>query len=347
MFSRKFIFLCTSFIFLTSCSLLSTIFKPDLEEEKRDRFEVATGHKLMNLYEKQDKLGYVYDQGTFIKNIWGGKKTESHTGQSITLTYTRKDFDKLKLFLGDSFNVGPSLENVHHVNVDLEDIRKYELVDIQPLVEYMGKNSLQLIRKNFVVSMIKVSRFTIRAYEKVMGQFGAEYRPFPMLKVGGKTGVSVHRQDEQIGYNVFIGYKLYNGSEWWNNNFESLPKVGVVVDQPKTESTIDRVRARVRGKIAQYNSLPEDDRNSLRMYIMTRSEYEDDWTLQSKATIDTEGYFEGIVKLGTLESGNGHRYSIATFVTYFDINRDVNSKIPFLPFNKGKYVIRVTRKDVF
>ena len=180
-----------------------------------------------------------------------------------------------------------------------------------------------------------------------MGQFGAEYRPYPMLKVGGKTGVSVHRKDEQIGYNVFIGYKLYNGSSWWDNNFESLPKVGVIINQPENESSIDRVRARVKGRIAQYNNLPEDDRNSLRMYIMTRSEYEDDWTLQSKATVDTEGLFEGIIKLGTLEKGNGHRYSVAAFVTYFDINRDVNSKIPFLPFNKGKYVIRVKREDNF
>ncbi|WP_419655887.1 hypothetical protein [Desulfosarcina variabilis] len=57
--------------------------------------------------------------------------------------------------------------------------------------------------------------------------------------------------------------------------------------------------------------------------------------------------FEGVAHLGTLQSGDGHRYTIAAFVTYFQIIREVNSSIPILPFNKGKDIISVSRKDFF
>ena len=43
--------------------------------------------------------------------------------------------------------------------------------------------------------------------------------------------------------------------------------------------------------------------------------------------------------------GDGHRYSVTAFATYFEINREVNANIPFLPFNKGMFLINVTRRD--
>ena len=329
----------------SSCALLS-ILSPDLQEEKEDRFRRATGHELLKIYNKEEKLGYVYDKGTLIKRVWGGEKVVQPTGQSIKLTYTREDFDKLKLLLGDDLSIGPGLENVHHIVVYLEDIHKYELTNIQPLIEYTGKESAELLQRPFIVSMLKVSKLSIEAYQKFAGEFGAEYRPYPMVKLRGSTGTSSQRKEEQVGYNIFIGYKLYDGSKWVQD-FEDMPKLDVWIVRPKPDATIDGVRVRIVGTVLQYHKLQEEYQNRLRLYLMVRDEYQDQWLLQPKARLDTEGRFESIVRLGTLEKGDGHRYSIAVFATYFEINRKVNTIIPFLPFNKGKYIINVTRRDNF
>lgn len=334
-------------VILCSCALLGLLFDPSIEEEKADRFFTATHHQLLRIFTKEEKLGYIYDNGIFVKKVWGGTKIKPQaTGQTIKLTYTKKDFDSLKLILGEELSLGPGLENVHHVVLQLEDIYKYELIDFQPLIEYMGENDLDLLGKEFVVSMLKVSKFSVRGYQKVMGEFGAEYRPYPFVKIKGSTGMSSERGEEQIGYNLFVGCKVYSGKKWVEN-FNAMPKLDVWITKPTNNITIKRVRARVEGSILQYNTIADEYKNKLRLYIMTRDEYKDNWILQSKARIDTGGNFEGIVKLGSLEKGNGHRYSIATFVTYFKINRKVNSTIPFLPFNKGKYIVNVKRDDDF
>ena len=339
-----FLFLLT--FLLPSCAVMDMLIEPDTMEQRIDRFKAATDHELFKIYIKEDKLGYIFDNGDPIKKVWGGKKVVSQTGQTIKLVYTRESFDKLKLFLGDDLSVGPGLENVHHVYVYLEDITKYELVDIQPMIEYMGDQHRELLKKKFVVSMIKVSKFSVEAYQKVMGDFGAEYRPYPMVKIKGSTGVSSKKGEEQAAYNIFVGYKLYDGSDWIDN-FDALPKVDLKIEQPPADTTIDRVRARVKGRITGYATLPDTYKNKIWLYLMSRDEYRDDWLLQTRATINVNGEFEGVIKLGTLEEGNGHRYTIAAFITYFKINREVNSVIPILPFNKGKDIIRVKRKDNF
>ena len=203
-----------------------------------------------------------------------------------------------------------------------------------------------MLQKPFVISMIKVSKFGIEAYQKVIGEFGAEYRPYPFLKIKGSSGITSKEGEEQTGYNVFIGYKLYTGSDWIQD-FSKMPKADILITDPNPNQMIDRVRARVRGSIINYHKIPDEYRNKIQLYLMIRNEYKDHWILQSKARIDTQGHFEGIVKLGTLEEGDGHRYSIAAFVSYFKINRKINSKIPLLPFNKGKYIINVKREDDF
>lgn len=331
---------------LCSCALFSMLFEPDIQKEKEERFEQATGHQLLKIPLKEDKLGYIIDNGVFVKKVWGGKIVHSATGQNISLSYKREDFDKIKLFLGDDFSLGPELENVHHVVISLEDIQQYQLVDFQPLIEYMGQENLPLLQRDFVVSMLKVSKFNVTAFQKRAGEFGAEYHPYPMIKLRGSTGTGVQREDQQVGYNIFVGYKPYNGSEWLKN-FEEMPKLDVWITQPDNNAIVKEVRARIRGTILRYPKLEDVYRNALRLYIMTRDEYEDQWILQPETRIDTDGNFEGVVRLGTLEAGNGHRYSVTAFATFFEINRDANPKIAFLPFNKGKYVINVKREDNF
>ena len=331
-------------IHLPSCALFGMLFTPNIEGEKKDRFLTATDHQLLKIYSKEEKLGYVYDNNIYVKKVWGGKKICQPTGQSIKLTYTQKDFDNLKVLLGDDLSLGPGLENIHHLELYLEDIHKCELIDIQPQIEYMGKEYTDLLRKPFIASMIKVTKMSIKAYQKVIGEFGAEYRPYPMIKLKGSTGTSSGREEEQVGYNVFVGYKTYDGSEWMQS-FENMPKIDLWILRPEKNSIIKRDRVRITGSIVNYNKIEDDYKNRLRVYLMVRDEYFDNWILQSKTRVDNEGYFEGIVKLGTPESGDGHRYSIAAFATYFEINREVNSEIPDLPFNKGKYIINVTRKD--
>lgn len=340
------VFIAYMLILPCSCAMWDSVFGPNIENEKEDIFFKKTGHQLLKIYVKEDKLGYIFDKGVFIKKAWGGRKIISHTGQDITLVYKRESFDKLKLFLGDDFDIGPHLDVVHYVEVHLNDVYQYQLTDVQPLIEYMGKESLPLLQQDFIASMIKVSRFSVEAYQKVAGEIAAVYRPYqlPMLKVKGSTGTSSSRTEDQVGYNIFVGYQLYNGTQWIQD-FEETPKVEIWILNPNNDAIITRVRARIKGSIPNYYKLEEKYKNQLRVYLMTKDEYEDQWILQSKVTIDPDGRFEGIIKLGTLERGDGHRYSIAAFATYFDINREVNSKIPFLPFNKGKYQMYVTRKD--
>ena len=109
-------FLLIAALSLHGCALLGLLFEPNLEEEKKDRFLAATGHELLQIYTKEEKLGYVYDNNVLIKKVWGGKKISQPTGQSLKLTYTRKDFDSLKVILGDDLSLGPGLENVHHID---------------------------------------------------------------------------------------------------------------------------------------------------------------------------------------------------------------------------------------
>jgi hypothetical protein len=281
-----------------------------------------------------------------VKKIWGGRVQISPTGQTIKLAYTKESFDKLKLFLGNDFNVGSGLENVHHVYIYFEDVQKFDLVDFQPLIEYMGKDKINLLKKKFVVSMIKVSSFRVEAFRKIKGEFGTEFQPYPLTKAQLASGVTSTKQEEQSAYNVFVGYKLYAGKDWIIK-FDKMPKMDVNIASPEKDQIIDRVRTRVRGKISNYEKLSDKYKNQMWLYLMVRDEYEDNWLLQKRATVNDTGDFEGIVHLGSLESGDGHRYSIAAFVTYFKINRDVNSVIPILPFNKGKDIISVSRKDSF
>lgn len=331
---------------LSSCALLGLLFEPDLEEEKQDHFERSTGHQLLKIGEKEPKLGYIYEDGTFTKKVWGGKEVMSQLNYSTKLIYTKEDLDQIKLFLGDDFELGPHLKNIHHIYVNLDDIHRYQLTDLQPMIEYMGKEDRPLLEEDFVVSMIKVTRFSVEAYQEVEGAFGAEYRHYELpFKISGSTGSTSTRTEEQVGYNIFIGYKLYNGSRWIKD-FEATPKVDIWILHPNDDAVIDQVRGRVKGSILNYHKLEEDYRTQLRLYLMVRDHYyDDDWVLQSKVSIDTLGRFEGLVHLGTLKKGDGHRYSIAVFATYFDINREVNSRFPFLPFNKGQYIIYVTRRD--
>ena len=323
------------------------ITRPNPLKKQTEQFESMTGHTMLAVHTTEDKLGYILDNGTFVKQVWGGRTVVSSAGESMEFTYTRENFDKLRLFLGDQFNWGVSLETAHHVDVSLEDIQRYEIVDYQPLVEYMGEQFADLVKHEFVVSMIKVTKFSMRAYKKVTGKFGTEFQPYPLARVAAETGGSLTDSNEYAGYNVFVGYRMYDGYKWWDNNFEKMPKVTVEIESPAPDSVIDRVRTRVRGSVKEFSKLPDAVRTRMRLYVMTRDEYEDNWLLQSKATIDEEGVFEGIARLGTLDAGDGHRYSLAVFVTYFDLNREVNSTIPYLPFNMGKQTLMVTRKDSF
>jgi hypothetical protein len=331
---------------LSSCSALHYLQAPKTKEMTVDRFEEMTGHTLLDVCTKEDALGYLYDNGVFVKKIWGGRVQISPTGQTIKLAYTKESFDKLKLFLGNDFNVGSGLENVHHVYIYFEDVQKFDLVDFQPMIEYMGKNNIGILKKKFVVSMIKVSSFRVEAFRKIKGEFGTEFQPYPLTKAQLASGVTSTKQEEQSAYNVFVGYKLYAGKDWIIK-FDKMPKMDVNIASPEKDQVIDRVRTRVRGKISNYEKLSDKYKNQMWLYLMVRDEYEDNWLLQKRATVNDTGDFEGIVHLGSLESGDGHRYSIAAFVTYFKINRDVNSVIPILPFNKGKDIISVSRKDSF
>ncbi len=238
------------------------------------------------------------------------------------------------------------METVHHINVYFEDATKYELVDPQPLIEYMEPDSANLLEKEFIVSMIKVSHYRLEAYKKVKSEFGTEFRPYPMVRTDGSTGGSATRLDERTAFNIFVGYKLYQGQDWIID-FNRLPKVDLKISNPKHDARIDRVRTRVRGIIDGFPDMKDRYKNKMWLYIMVRDEYQDNWLLQKRATINALGEFEGVAHLGTLESGDGHRYSIAAFVTYFKLNREVNSSIPILPFNKGKDIISVSRKDSF
>lgn len=340
--------ICVGMMFLTlsSCSAISYFIAPKAQKLTEDRFYEITGHQLLDVYTKQNMLGYVYDKGRFLKQVWGGKVVSSPTGQDVKLVYTRENFDKLKFFLGSDFSVGPALETVHHINVYFEDVYKFDLVDHQPLIKYMGEENCDLLEKPFVVSMIKVSHYRLEAYKKINGEFGTEFSPYPMAKISAETGGSTSQEDERKAFNVFVGYRLYKGKDWIGD-FEKYPKVDVKIDSPTPDAIINRVRTRVRGRVANYPSLNDDYKNKMWLYIMTRDEYQDNWRLQKRATIDAQGMFEGVAHLGTLESGDGHRYNIATFVTYFQLNREVNSSIPILPFNKGKDIISVSRKDSF
>lgn len=331
---------------LSACSVIGYMTAPNAQRLAEQRFAEITGHKLMDVYTKEDRLGYLYEDGNFIKKVWGGKVIVSPTGQDIKLIYTRENFDKLKLFLGSNFSIGPGLETVHHINVYFEDLYKYELVDHQPLIEYMGGDSLTLLKKKFVVSMLKASHYRMEAFKKIKGEFGTEFQPYPMTKVDASSGGATSSGDERKAFNIFVGCKLSQGKDWILN-FDQMPKVNVKISHPGADTRIDRVRTRVRGNIESFSSLNERYKNKMWLYIMVRDEYEDDWRLQKRATINAEGDFEGVAHLGTLERGDGHRYSIAAFVTYFQLNRDVNSSIPILPFNKGKDVISVSRKDSF
>jgi hypothetical protein len=337
------------FLPLSSCALLGMIFGADTEGEKKDRFLAVTGHELLKIYSKEEKLGFIYDEDrhgndAFVKRAWGGKKIIQPTGQSIKLTYSYKEFDQIKLILAEELSVGPELENVHHIVLNLEDVHRYELVDVQPLMELMGKENISLLEKPFVISMLKVTKFSVEAFQKTMGRFGAEYRPYPLIKIKGSTGASSEKSQEQVGYNIFVGYKLYYGSKWIEH-FEGMPKIDLWILKPEKDAVIGGERTRITGTILRYPNVLDEYKNRLRLYLMVQDENEDHWVLQPKARIDTEGYFEGIVRLGKSETGDGHRYSIAAFATYFDINREVNSNIPYLPFNKGKYIINVTRRD--
>ncbi|HON43767.1 MAG TPA: hypothetical protein PLR86_00260, partial [Planctomycetota bacterium] len=253
-------------------------------------------------------------------------------------------FDEVKAILNSSFRVGPSLENAHSIYLFLEDITKYELIDPQPLIEYMSPDNTELLQKPFVYSMIKVSKMSIQTRKQITGGVNAEYELSPKIAVTAGTGVGTEHTSEDAGYNVFVGQKFMEGAQWVDN-FHDAPKVDIVLIKPLKDAVIDQVQARVQGHILQYHLIPENFQNKLQLYIMVQNEYEDDWILQSKARVDMNGYFEAILKLGTLEEGNGHRYSISAFATYFKINREVNSTIPFLPFNKGQYIINVKRQD--
>ena len=334
---------------LSSCALLGMMMGDNVEAEKADRFEKATGHELLKMPIKEEKggtppLGYIFENGVFVKKVWGGRIEHSATGQNITLRYKKEDADKIKVFLGSDFSFGPELQNVNHFVLTLEDIHQYQLVDAQPLIEFMGKDSLPLLEQDFIISMIKVSKFSVQAFQKISAEFGAEYHPYPMVNLKGSTGTSAQRDDDQFGYNIFVGYKTYNGSHWLQD-FESKPKINVAITHPADDATIPYAQTRVKGGISDYRMLTDEYRNRLRVYVITRNEFEDEWVLQPEARVGTDGKFESVVDLGTLRSGNGQRYSIAVFATYFAINKEANSKIPFLPFDKGRYLINVKRED--
>lgn len=331
-------------LLLCQCAFLGALTDKDVEAEKADRFESATGHQILKIPLKEDKLGYVYDKGVFVKKVWGGKVEHSATGQTITLRYKKEDIDKIKLFLGDDLSLGPELQNIHHFVLTLEDIHQYQLVDPQPLIEFMGTENLPLIEQDFVVSMLKVSKFSVQAFQQIKGEFGAEYHPYPMVKLRGSTGTSVEREQEQMSYNIFIGYNLYNGVQWIQD-FEKKPRVNMVISDPLNDAKIEYPLKRVRGQITDYTMLPDQFRNQLRVYVLARNEFDNHWLLQPEARLDTKGNFESVAQLGDLRVGNGQRYTIAVFATYFPVSQEANSKIPFVPFDKGKYLINVKRED--
>ena len=330
----------------SSCSLLGMLTSPNVEKEKKDRFLSATGHEMLSIFAKEDRLGYLYEKGFFTRKVWGGKVSEQHIGQNIELSYSREDFDKLRATLGDRLEVGPGLENIHYIVLRLEDVKKYELIDPQPLIEYMSREDSDLLKKPFVYSMIKVSKMSIEAYQKFNGDIGAVYKICEGVSIKGGSGLSSTKEESQAGYNVFVGYKLMDGTNWIRD-FQDAPKVDLVITSPANNVLVKSAKGRVKGNILQYNLLPEEYQNKLQIYMMVHDESEDHWLLQSEARIDTKGAFEAYIELGTLKEGDNHRYSIAAFATYFKINRDVNTVIPILPFNKGKYVINVTRRDEF
>ncbi len=342
-FRQFFIFLCCLSLF--SCALFGRIFPPDLEQEKQDRFLAATGHDMLKILFQEDRLGYVFENDIFVKKVWGGKVVEQAVNQEIRIVYERKDFDKLKLFIGDDLSIGPSLENIHYMILRLENVKRYELVDFQPLVAYMGTHNVELLKKPFVASMIKAAKYSVEAYQKMSSEIEGAYIPHPMVMIKAKTGTESKNSDEQYGYNAFVGYKLFDGSQWILD-FEKTPKVQVYINSPQDNEVIKNVRVRIKGSLIDYHQLPEHYKNQLRLYVMVRNEYQDDWILQTKARLDpNNGKFEAIALLGDLERGNGHRYSVVAFVSYFDINRESNSTFPFLPFNKGQYLVNVQRND--
>ena len=345
-YKKWYIWLC---LVLASCALLGRVFPPDLEEEKKDSFFEKTGHEMLKMLQKEQKLGYLCDNGVFIKKVWGGKIEEVSVRQDITLVYRRNDFDKLKLLLGSELSVGPGLENVYYIILKLEDIKQYRLDEPQPLIQYMGPESLELLQKPFVISMIKVTRYSVTAYQQGEAELEGVYIPHPLVRIQGSTGSKSTRESDEYGYNAFVGYKTYDGSEWVQKYFEHKPKADLVILNPLENDKIPEVRLRLQGSILNYSQIPEEYQNQLRIYLMVQDEYQNDyWLLQSKAVIDRKtGHFGGMLMLGTLQSGNGHRYSIVAFATYFDINREANSKIPFLPFNKGQALVNVQRQDNF
>jgi hypothetical protein len=324
--------------------MFGALFDPNVESETADHFERKTGHEILKIPLKEDKLGYVYEKGVFVKKVWGGKIVHNPIGENAILRYKKEDVDKIKVFLGDDFSIGPELQNIHHFVLTLENLSTYQLVDPQPLIEYMGQESLPLIEQDFVVSMVKVSKFSVQAFQQVKSGFGVEYYPYPMIKLSASTGSSVQREQEQTSYEIFIGYKLYNG-ESWIHDFEQKPSVNIMISDPANDAKLTYPLKQVRGCISDYKLLEKEYRTQLRVYVMTRDEFDAHWLLQPETRVGNDGNFEGVAQCGDLFAGNGHRYSIVVFATYFTINPAVNSKIPFLPFDKGKYLINVKRED--
>lgn len=187
-------------VIFCSCATISFFRQPDLQKKQKERFETMTGHTMLAIHATEPKLGFVMDDGVFVKKVWGGREMVSAGGENIELTYTRENFDRLRLFLGDQVSFGTSLETAHHIDVSLEDMRRYELADWQPLIEYMGEQSEGLIQQDFVVSMIKVTKFSMRAYKKVTGTFGTEFQPLPLARAGVETGGSTTEGTEYVGY---------------------------------------------------------------------------------------------------------------------------------------------------
>lgn len=316
------------------------------EESALSCMEEKTGHNFTPFLEAEHKLGYIMQDRFFVKQAWGGNVAETSLGQDITCTFTYKDFDKVRAFIGTDFNVSPSLEGVDMVRLRLENIKRYELKDPQPLIQYLGEENRKILEQPFVFSMIKASKFSIEAYQKTSVDTEAAYVPHPMVKLHAKTGFTHEGSQENVGYEAFVGYQILSGKDWLAD-FESKPKVTVRITSPVPNAIIDKPRIRVKGTIPDYLMLPDEYKNQLRLYLMVRSQQlGNDYVLLPKLQIDpNSGNFEGIVTLGTLDEGDGHRYSIVAFATYFEVNRTVNAKIPHLPFNKGQALVNVTRRD--
>lgn len=316
------------------------------EETAVSCMEEKTGHQFTPFLEAEHKLGYVTQDRFFVKQVWGGNVVETSLGQDVTCTFTYRDFDQVRAFIGSDLSVSPSLEGVDMVRLRLENIKRYELKDPQPLIQYLGEENRNDLEKPFVFSMIKASKFSIEAYQRTSFETEAAYIPHPAVKLQAKTGFSKEGSQDNVGYDAFVGYQVMDGREWLAQ-FEQKPKVTVKITTPVADAIIDKPRIRVKGIIPDYHTLPDEYKNQLRLYLMVRSQQlGTDYMLLPKLQIDpNSGYFEGIVTLGTLDEGDGHRYSIVAFVTYFEINRTANAKIPHLPFNKGQAVVNVTRRD--